>query len=80
MTGLSSDGAISDVGTILQTARGLGESSWRVGIALGVEPAELERIERELDRLGSREPLGPIAQPGGAGVRPRPLGPSDASP
>ena len=42
------------VPTILQRARRMGESSWRVGVALGMERAELERIELELDRLGYR--------------------------
>ena len=40
-----------DVAAILRRARGIGESSWRAGIALGVDPAALERIERGLDRL-----------------------------
>ena len=43
------DRAFPDLATILERARRIGESSWRAGIALGVEPAELERIERHLD-------------------------------
>ena len=38
-----------DVVAVLERARGIGESSCRVGIALGLPPAELARIERALD-------------------------------
>ncbi len=41
-----------DVAAILRRARSIGECSWRVGIALGVDPAALERLELGLDRLG----------------------------
>ena len=41
-----------DVATILRRARGLGESSWRVGIALGLDRVELERLAQDLDRRG----------------------------
>jgi len=45
------DGAslVSDVPAILARARRLGESPWRVGIALGVDRSELERLEQEID-------------------------------
>jgi hypothetical protein len=53
----------SDIAAILGRARSVGESSWRVGIALGLPPADLARIESELDTAAGSD---------GAALRERP--------
>lgn len=63
---------------ILSRASRLGISTWRVGIALGIEPDELERIERDL-RLAPRQSSNRIAG-AGAGSGPEPSGPAGFAP
>jgi hypothetical protein len=62
---------------ILSRASQLGISTWRVGIALGIEPKELERIERDL-RLAPRQWSNRIAGArAGASSGPEASGPAE---
>ncbi len=60
-----------DVAAILRRARDIGESSWRAGIALRLDPAALERIDRGLDQLGvSASYLTPKTTPSAGAAEP----------